>query len=109
MFGFWDHHDRLLDACLFSFGEPVVVYPAGKNPGRYGVRGIYDAAPMHLDAALTVTLSNQSPWVAFRVLELPDAELPLQGMQVEVRAARWEIVDVEPDGGGHVFFRLLDR
>jgi hypothetical protein len=107
MLGFWNYQDRLLERCEWAFAEPVVLYPAGKDPAGYPVRGIFDTPPEHADLGLTRDLSNQAPWVAFRVVELPDVELPQQGMQFEARAARWEVVDVEPDGSGHVRCRAF--
>src|SRR5262245_42224628 len=89
---------------MWAFGEPVVLFPErpGADPAGYAVRGIFDTPPEQAGMGLTVALSNQAPWIGFRVLELPDAELPEQGMQFEARGARWEVVDVQPDGGGHV-------
>jgi hypothetical protein len=66
-----------------------------------------DSPPAHADLAMGVELTNQAPWVGFRVVELPDAAFPVQGMQLEARGARWELVDVEADGGGHVKCRLF--
>lgn len=102
MLGFWNHVDRLHAIAEWAFAEPVVIFPEGKDPAGYAVRGIFDTPPEHAGLGLTEPLSNQAPWIAFRVLELPDQELPEVGMQFEARAARWEVSDVQPDGGGHV-------
>jgi hypothetical protein len=108
MLGFWNYHDRLLERCEWAFAEPVIVFPAGKNPAGYAVRGIFDTPPERADLGLSSGgLSNQAPWVGFRVVELPDVELPEQGMQFEARSTLWEVVDVEPDGGGHVRCRAF--
>jgi hypothetical protein len=107
MLGFWNHQDRALERHMWAFAEPIIVYPEGKDPAGYVVRGIFDSPPEAADLGLTRGLSNQAPWVDFRVVELPDCELPEQGMQFEARAARWEIVDVQPDGGGQVHCRCF--
>lgn len=104
----WDQQDRLLERCVATFGEPVLFFSRYADP-VVGVwlRGIFDTPPERADLSLMRELSNQAPWVAFRVLELPENELPEQGEQFEARGARWEIVDVEPDGGGHVRCRAF--
>jgi hypothetical protein len=107
MFGFWNHHDRLLERTMWAFGEAVVVFPVGGDPAGYAVRGVFDSPPAHTDLAMGVELSNQAPWVGFRVVELPEAAYPEQGMLLEARGARWEVSDVEADGGGHVKCRLF--
>ena len=107
MLGFWNHVDRLHERCEWAFAEPIVIYPEGKDPAGYAVRGIFDTPPEQAGLGLGVPLSNQGPWIGFRVLELPDQEVPEQGTQFEARAARWEIVDVQPDGGGHVLCRCF--
>jgi hypothetical protein len=107
MLGFWNYHDLALDRWLWAFGEPVTVYPEGMDPAGYAVRGIFDCPPEHTALGLERDVSNQAPWVSFRVLELPDAALPEQGLVFEARATRWEVSDVEPDGGGHVRCRCF--
>jgi hypothetical protein len=107
MLGFWNHQDRLLERCQWAFAEPVIVYPVGKDPAGYLVRGIWETPAANAPLGTVQGLSNQATTIAFRVLELPDAEVPSQGLQIEARAARWEVVDVEQDGGGHVFCRIF--
>lgn len=107
MLGFWNHQDRALERQMWAFGEPVTLFVPGGDPVGVAIRGVFDAPPSHADLAMGVELSNQAPWVGFRVLELPDADLPRQGWQFDARGARWEITDVEPDGGGHVRCRCF--
>lgn len=107
VFGFWNVQDRALERQMWAFGEPVVLFIPGGDPTGVAVRGIFDSPPAHADLALNVELSNQRPWVSFRVVELPDAQQPGEGWQLEIRGARWEVSDVEPDGGGHVRCRVF--
>lgn len=108
MLGYWNYQDRALERCLWAFAEPVVVFPEGKDPAGYAVRGIWETPATQAPLGLpNQGLSNQSTTIAFRILELPDAEIPTQGLQVEARATRWEVVDVEQDGGGWVHCRLF--
>ena len=98
---------------MWAFGEPITLYPAsgGATTPIGIVRGIFDTPPQRSDLDLLADVSNQGPWVGFRVVELPSAELPVQGQQLEARGALWEIVNVRPDGGGHVrceLFRVGD-
>jgi hypothetical protein len=106
-FPYWNWQDVVLERCMATFGEPVIVYPAGGNPAGYVVRGIWETRADHAPLGLTVDLSNPSITVDFRIVELPDAEVPTQGMQLEARATRWEVVDVEQDGGGRVKCRVF--
>jgi hypothetical protein len=85
----------------------VILFVPGGDPTGFAGRGIFDSPPAHADLAMGVELSNQAPWVGFRVVELPDAAIPTQGMQLEARGARWEVTDVEADGGGHVKCRIF--
>lgn len=103
----WDLHDRMLERHMGAFGEAVTLFPLGGGSVGVPLRGIFDTPPERADLNLLRDLSNQAPWVDFRVLELPDTELPEQGSQLEIRGARWEVVDVAPDGGGQVRCRLF--
>ena len=107
MFGFWNKQDLLLERAMWAFAEPVVLFVPGGDPAGVAVRGIFDSPHAHSDLALGVELSNQAPWVGFRIVELPDSELPGQGWQFDARGARWEVSDVEADGGGHVRCRAF--
>jgi hypothetical protein len=103
----WDQVDHALQVQVDTFGEPVTLYTPTAPPAGYPVLGIFDTPPARGDLGLTVDLSNQSPWVSFRVLDLPNAALPEQGWQFEARGALWEVVDIEPDGSGHVKCRAF--
>jgi|SRR5215471_10520549 len=107
LFGYWNWQDVILERSMWAFGEVVIVYPVGKEPAGYAVRGIWESHPQHAPMGTTVDLSNQNVTVDFRLVELPDAEVPTQGMQLEARATRWEVVDVEQDGGGRVVCRVF--
>jgi hypothetical protein len=107
VFGFWNYQDRVLERSMWAFGEPIIVFPVGKDPLGYLVRGIWETPSWNAPLGTVPGLSNQATTVTFRILELPDAEIPSQGYQLEARAARWEVVDVEQDGGGHVLCRLF--
>lgn len=107
LFGYWNWQDIVLERSMWAFGEPIIVYPTGKDPAGYLVRGIWETHPIQAPMGTTVDLSNQTMTVGFRVVELPDAEVPTQGMQLEARATRWEVVDVEQDGGGRVVVRVF--
>lgn len=107
MLGFWNKQDLALERQMWAFAEPVLLFVPGGDPAGAAVRGIFDSPPAHADLAIGVELSNQAPWVGFRILELPNAEMPAQGWQFEARGARWEVSDVEPDGGGHVKCRCF--
>jgi hypothetical protein len=107
MLGFWDYQDIVLERSMWAFAEPVVVYPEGKDPAGYAVRGIWETPAMHAPLGLTVDLSNQATTISFRIVELPDGEVPTQGLQLEARNVRWEVVDVEQDGGGHAHCRIF--
>jgi hypothetical protein len=107
MLGFWSYQDRLLERCEWAFAESVTLYAPAPAVGLAIVRGIFDTPPTRSDLALLADLSNQAPWVGFRVVELPGGALPEQGQQIEARGALWEIVNVQPDGGGHVRCQLF--
>lgn len=103
----WDHQDRLLRQCRTRLGESVVIFFPGADASGNVVEAIFDTPRARSDLGLVLELSNQGPVVHFRVVDLPNAETPEQGWQFEARGALWEIVDVEPDGGGAVRCRCF--
>jgi hypothetical protein len=104
--GWWDLEDAALQIEMATFSEPAVVFFAAAPPAGAPVRGVFDAPAMHADLGLHRDLSDQAPWIGFRVSELPGAALPRLGERVDVRGVSWEITDLEPDGGNHVKCRL---
>jgi|SRR5215475_7753944 len=103
----WDHQDRCLREALARLGEWVVVFFPGGDPSGTVVRCRFDVPAAHAGLGLVLELSNQAPYACWRVADLPNAEMPEQGWQFEARGALWEIVDVEPDGGGAVKCRCF--
>jgi hypothetical protein len=106
---FWDLVDAALAVQLTTFGEPdpVVVFFAAAPPEGYATRGIFDAPAIAADVGLHREVSDQAPWIAFRVAELPGGQLPRLAERLTVRGVDWEIADVHPDGDGHVKCRLF--
>lgn len=104
--GWWDLEVAALQIQESTFSEPATVYFAGAPPEGFATRGIFDAPPVSSDLGLARDLSDQAPWIGFYVAELPGGQLPRLGDRLVVRGVDWEIVDVAPDGGGHVKCRL---
>lgn len=98
----WDLQDRMLRECLQRLGEPVTVFPPAGPPEGVVLDAKFDTVRARADLGLVLELSNEAPALHIRVADLPNAEPPEQGWQFEARGALWEIVDVEPDGGGAV-------
>jgi hypothetical protein len=96
---------------MTTFGEPdpVTVFFAAAPPEGFATRAIFDAPAVSVDLGLHRELSDQAPWIAFRIAELPGGQLPRQGERLTCRGVDWEIADVRPDGDHHVkchLFRL---
>jgi len=107
LFGFWAAVDRALVVQRNTFGEPAVVFFAGAPPDGLTVVGVFDCPDATADLGLHRDLSDQAPWIGFRVLDLPGAALPLQGDRVQVRGVDWEVTDVQSRGDTHVRCRLF--
>jgi hypothetical protein len=105
--GWWDREDAALQIQQQTFSEPVTVFFTGAPPEGLATRGIFDAPPVSSDLGLARELSDQAPWIGFRVVELPGGQLPRLGDRLVVRGVDWEVSDVQPDGGGHVKCRLF--
>jgi hypothetical protein len=104
--GWWDLEDAALQIQEQTFSEPVT-YLTGAPPDGFPTRGIFDVPPVAADLGLARDLSDQAPWVGFRVAELPGGTLPRLGDRLTVRGVDWEVSDIQPDGGGHVRCRLF--
>jgi len=103
----WDLEDAALKIEIATFGEPATVYFSGAPPAGLAVVGVFDAPTVAADLGLTRDLSDQAPWIGFRVADLPGGALPRLGDRLTVRGADWEVSDLASDGGGHVRCRLF--
>lgn len=106
--GWWDLEDRALQIQVGTFGEPVTVYVAGAPPEGFATRGVFEAPAASADLGLHRDVSDEAPWIGFRVRELPGGARPRLGDRVAVRGADWEITDLYAvDAGGHIRCRLF--
>lgn len=90
------------DIVFSTFQTEVVVRRKGKTSAV--VDGIFDEAHKTVDVSTGVPVSTVHPQVEFQSGKLP---WPVrQGDILEIRGARYEVMDVQPDGFGHVVVPL---
>ncbi len=94
---------KSMSAVVFSvLGEPVTVHREGEPP--VAVTGLFLAEHESVDVRAVVPVSTVQP-----VLELIESDLPgsiEEGDRITVQGRDYLVVDVRPDGYGHIELAL---
>ncbi len=92
--------DAALAAAMRAFGVPVVYSPRGGT--AFDTVGAFNAAYADVDFSSGVPVASSKPMLGIRASQVPAGVVCGQGDRVNVASADWLVVNVEPDGRGHL-------
>ncbi|MCX8016528.1 MAG: hypothetical protein N2690_01300 [Rhodocyclaceae bacterium] len=90
-------------AALAVWGEPAQLRPATAPAAVHALRGVFTDAYELMELIGDVGVASVRPALLVRQQDLPLQPQP--GDEIEVRARRWRIAQLQPDGYG--MLRLL--
>ena len=100
-----DFSATVLGPCMAAFGEPVRFLPAQGVP--VPLVAVFDDAyrEVNFDGA-ELPIATTRPMLGCRAVDFPHAP-PAPADLFQVRGQVWQVVEVHPDGRGHLKLFLL--
>lgn len=92
----FDFSSTVLGPAMAIFGEPVTYIPEGL--AQLAISGIYKEAYQVITIKDGAPVSTTKPALGVKLDQFPPGFAPAQGDQVLLRARRFTIADVQPDG-----------
>lgn len=100
----WDA--MVLAPIMDTFGEPAV-YVSPSQPS-FSLTGVFDRE--HVEVSFDAggaAVSSRHPVFGCRASAFPAGVTPAQGDYLTIQGATYRVMDVQPDGRGHVFLLLV--